>query len=316
MNIGDFKSMIDRFLAGTASQMEIKYIQQWLDATEAEEIVLTEEERDTLAQEMRQQVAARTGVLLGQGRQWKKFWLRCAAVIATAITGSSLFLLLTRTHTPQTTAVNYRHFEAPPGQLRKILLTDSTAVYLFPGAALHVPDEYGESRRYVQIEGRAFFDVRPHPGKIFSVQAGKLLTTVLGTSFEVRAAGFDAPAIVTVRSGKVRVQYGERQLSDIGAGNRLVYDTSGTRYVLEKVAVNDMFNWISGTLAFRQVPLTEVCMTIEDWFKVKIIIRNKRWEQEKVTANLNGQSLDTTMHVLSQTLGFKYEKAEGLITIY
>nr|WP_295866333.1 FecR family protein [uncultured Chitinophaga sp.] len=316
MSIQQFKDIIDRLLEGTASEEETLVIQRWLQQTDDTEVVLSGEERASLMREMRAQIAAGTGIPMPQTKVIQPIWWRYAAAVAAVVTATSLFFFTTRQRQKTTLAAAVRYFKAPPGQLKKVLLTDSSTVYLFPGAALHVPENYGSSDRLLQLEGRAFFDVKPDPGKVFSVRTGRLLTTVLGTSFEVKAADRDARTTITVQTGKVHVQYGSRHLSDVERGLQLVYDSSRADYTLAKVTADDTLGWINGTLSFHQMPLSAVCLTVEDWFKTKIVIRNKKWEKEKVTANLNGQSLDTTMQILSQTLGFKYEKVQELIIIY
>lgn len=312
MNIQHFKRIIDRFLQGNAGKEEEQFIHRWLAATDKEKVTLDNEERRSLSAEIKQAVDERTG----RSRPAKTFhlraFLRYAAIFITPVAGLAIYFILSNKNRQHDLA--FLHFEAPPGELRKITLSDSSIIYLFPGTRLDVPDQYGETSRSVKVAGRAFFDVRQNVGKVFEVQSGKLTTTVLGTSFEVKE-GADK-LIVSVRTGKVRVHYGARLLSDITAGDRLVMDTAGAGYVLEHWQGKNAFNWISGGLSFRQTPLHEAFDLVSDWYKVKMIIRNKDLEKERVTANLEGQTLESAMKILSQTVRFRYESNGHQIIIY
>ncbi|RPD42127.1 FecR family protein [Chitinophaga barathri] len=312
MNIQHFKRIIDRFLQGDAGQEEEQLIRQWFAATDKEPVTLGDEERKALAGEIKLAVDGRIGITRPARVIRMRRLLRYAAIFAVPVLGLSVYLIVQYRHTTDTYA--FLHFEAPAGEMRKITLSDSSMIYLFPGTRLDVPDRYGETSRSVKVAGRAFFDVRQNVGKVFEVQSGKLTTTVLGTSFEVKE-GADK-LIVSVRTGKVRVHYGARLLSDITAGDRLVMDTAGKGYVLEHWQGKNAFNWISGGLSFRQTPLHEALDLMADWYKVKMIIRNTDLEKEKVTANLEGQTLEAAMTVLSQTVKFRYEHNGNQIVIY
>jgi ferric-dicitrate binding protein FerR (iron transport regulator) len=311
MNIQHFKKIIDRFLQGEAGKEEEAFIHQWLAATEKQTVHMSEEERAALAVEIKQAVDERTGSSRPARIVLLKKRLRYAAIFLLPVIGLMAYLIVSRQHAQNGA---FTHFEAPPGELRKVTLSDSSMVYLFPGTRLDVPARYGNVSRSVKVAGRAFFDVRQNVGKIFEVQSGRLTTTVLGTSFEVRE-GVDK-LIVSVRTGKVRVHYGTRLLSDISAGNRLVMDTAGESYTLEQWQGKNALDWISGGLSFRQTPLHEALDLMADWYKVRIIIRNNALEQEKVTANLEGQTLEAAMKVLSQTVKFRYDINADQIIIY
>lgn len=91
---------------------------------------------------------------------------------------------------------------APTGEARDIPLADGGIIHLAPGSAVSV--RYGEEARSVRlIRGEAFFQVARDPRRPFTVTAGEVKTTVLGTEFDVRRTG--TGAVVAVRSGLVRV---------------------------------------------------------------------------------------------------------------
>ncbi|MEJ7664792.1 MAG: FecR domain-containing protein [Hymenobacter sp.] len=77
---------------------------------------------------------------------------------------------------------------------------------LHPGGTLRYPARFSGAERVVQLRGEAFFQVFHDAGHPFRVLTDQLETTVLGTSFRVRAGTGGVATTVQVRTGRVRVQ--------------------------------------------------------------------------------------------------------------
>src|SRR5690606_11369284 len=57
---------------------------------------------------------------------------------------------------------------------QRIILPDSSEVMLDPGAWIITSDEYGQKKRSVYLNGKAFFDVKHNPELPFFVFTGEL----------------------------------------------------------------------------------------------------------------------------------------------
>lgn len=87
-------------------------------------------------------------------------------------------------------------------ELRTVKLDDGSTVNLNASSAIAV--NYAQGQRHIRLlQGTAYFEVTPDPDRPFTVAAGDVETTVLGTGFEVRLG--DESADVAVRHGRVRV---------------------------------------------------------------------------------------------------------------
>jgi len=97
------------------------------------------------------------------------------------------------------------HFVATEGGGLLRLGDGSLATPIEPGSALTLLRESAERVDLALGRGRARFDVVPSPKRVFSVQAGDVTVTVLGTAFTVERV---ADRIgVTVERGTVRVDW-------------------------------------------------------------------------------------------------------------
>ena len=79
------------------------------------------------------------------------------------------------------------HYSSETGEVKSITLSDGTLVTLGAGSVIQAT--YSDRARRVRlVDGVALFDVVSDPDRPFSVDAGKLTATALGTIFEVRSA--------------------------------------------------------------------------------------------------------------------------------
>lgn len=96
----------------------------------------------------------------------------------------------------------------PDAPARQLLADGSSITSLAGPAQWKITREDPENTR-VELASRARFEVTPNPKRTFSVRAGQVTVTVLGTKFDV-APRPDGTARVEVFSGKVRVEADER----------------------------------------------------------------------------------------------------------
>src|SRR5690606_4549797 len=68
-----------------------------------------------------------------------------------------------------------------------IKLPDGSTVLLNTGSTLDFPEAFDAQTREVRLSGEAFFNIREDQARPFVVHTGALKTTVLGTSFNVKA---------------------------------------------------------------------------------------------------------------------------------
>lgn len=127
----------------------------------------------------------------------------------------------------------------PREQQNRIVLPDSSIVWLNADSKLQYRED--TLSREVTLTGEGFFDVSKRT-KPFVVKAGKCITTVLGTSFNIKAYNNEAVAI-TVASGKIQVQDEKQHISILTANKQIT---------LEKTTVERTVNatvahaWIHG----------------------------------------------------------------------
>ncbi len=105
--------------------------------------------------------------------------------------------------------------------IRLLCLPDGTRVWLNQNTEIEYPKEFSGKQRTVTLKGEAFFEVQRDPSHPFVITSGSIKTTVLGTSFNVKAYNSSEPE-VNVRTGKVKVESEENAVFLV-RGDKAVY---------------------------------------------------------------------------------------------
>ncbi|RPE11997.1 DUF4974 domain-containing protein [Chitinophaga lutea] len=313
MNIEQLGDIIQRYLDGTATDKEKDWVRQWLQERPEDHSSLEPEHRQAVETRLWQSFTDRTDWKPSPSRSIPIYrnWLAYAAAIAVLV-ACAFWLNASVQRSPSS---HPQTITALPGSHKKVTLPDSSVVYLFPGATITLPEDYNDKDRRIALSGRVFFEVKPDPARPFEVSAGKMVTRVLGTSFEITAAD-SLLASVTVRTGKVGVHYDARPLAELTPGKRLRLHTQHNDFTIDDVNAALLCEWWNNGMVFKQAPLSEVVQSLSAWYNVPIVITHAKWKQETVTIRIRDQSCHEAVSLLSGTLGFRFKKEHDRIIIY
>lgn len=121
----------------------------------------------------------------------------CAALFI-SITGYQFYTSLNSARTPEIITQTFKE------DIRLLRLSDGTRVWVNENTQIEYPKDFASNERIVKLKGEAFFEVARDTKRPFIISSGNIKTTVLGTSFDVKAYGEIAE--VNVRTGKVKVE--------------------------------------------------------------------------------------------------------------
>lgn len=163
--------------------------------------------------------------------------------------------------------------EAPRGDFAEVTLPDGSRVQLNSESSLTYRTHFLGARN-VRLEGEAFFDVTKGDDP-FVVETFNARTTVLGTSFNVRARPDDSHATtaVVVATGSVRVtaKGGTKDGVVLAAGQQSQVIARADRPTSpEAVVLERQLAWRMGGLAFSNQPFSMIFAEIERRYDVEI----------------------------------------------
>lgn len=206
--------------------------------------------------------------------------------------------LLIRVQADQTTSV---------AEQRVLDLQDGSRITLAPSSAIAV-ELHSDERRIRLLEGQAFFEVHPDPGRPFRVDARGVETSVLGTSFEVR---LDAGAVtVAVQEGIVQVaagREGRRSAESLRAGDTLRFNPEGS-FQRSTEPPGSMAAWRQGQLTSHDRPLGEAVDMLRRYYGGSIVVTDDALSARTVTGVYNLADPEEALRGMVQTHGGKVRR--------
>ncbi len=167
-------------------------------------------------------------------------------------------------------------------EIRELELDDGSKVTLEPRSAISVRYEAGH--RVVELHaGAAFFSVQPDPDRPFTVVAGDLSTTVLGTSFSV--GRWPGTTSVEVERGRVRVSRpgpsGPEQ--SVLQGGAWLQARPNMAFESGKADPALMGGGQPGRMKVRGMLVRDVILRIEPWYPGEIFLLDEGLASQRVT---------------------------------
>jgi len=188
------------------------------------------------------------------------------------------------------------------GKTILLSLPDSSTVELSDKSSIRYEDSFTRTDRAIYLKGEALFTVVPDRSRPFSVHAGGLSTTVLGTIFRVSAFGDSARATeVSLLSGKVVVRPDSLLLNKgikemfLSPGQQLRFDPLKLTALVRPLK-NEVPKTTAGRASappagkifrFNNTPLPDIFQTLEKEYHCRFIYKNETIETIRFTGSFN-----------------------------
>ncbi len=200
------------------------------------------------------------------------------------------------------------------GERKTFPLADGTIVYLNSGSKLTYPKIFAESTREVEIEGEAYFSVKPDKEKPFLVRSGKMITEVTGTEFNVRHR--DNKVNVVVSKGSVKTFLDDSDHSiDLIKGQMISYSERRGFSSPKRVNLKNYLAWRDNKFSFEHTSLKEVMAEIERYYNLEIVYSNETAMDKLLTGVFDNDSLEQVLSVISLTLDIQIDYKGNRVSI-
>ena len=188
-------------------------------------------------------------------------------------------------------------------QMKKIQLSDSSVIFLNVGSTLTLDAKtFNTDKRRVTLVGEAFFEVKKNPEKPFQVDGGELLTTVRGTSFDVKAYPEVKDNVVSVRDGIVEVAEKEKGqlLATLVRDQQISWDTEKNTGHTDRIDWKQAGGWIDGkNLVLNSAGLNEIMLKFRSYYEMELTVQRSAGQSIRLRgsfpANDRGKALISQM---------------------
>lgn len=188
----------------------------------------------------------------------------------------------------------------PLGVKSDVVLPDGSRVRLNGGTRIVYPALFGDERR-VEVDGEAYFEVEHDARRPFVVVTGQVVSTVLGTTFNVHAYSEDENYQITLATGSLLVDGGPESRSvRLRPGEQGFFERTSGLLSLRRVNVEQVLSWQEDRLYFRAEPLASIARSLERQFNVDITIPDERLRRICFTGEfVDGENIHEIMRIIS-----------------
>lgn len=258
------------------------------------------------------------GILAGIEKQDTIQWYQHRYIkIAAALVVISIasLLIFTQKDSQQQNQVTYRIYETRNGEVKKIMLPDSSTIWMNAATVIKVPKGFNTSNiREILLEhGEAFFQVKPNTRKPFQVKTGNYITTVLGTSFNIRSYAGEDGYQVAVKTGKVRVEKineNKPQLLSTGLikDQILNFNEHTHALVIKDGNAENLMAWTSGkNLQLENMDLIQIGKALERQYGIPVKVLMGKEKKLKYTIAFNEPEIGDAVQTLALKTGINYQ---------
>ena len=232
-------------------------------------------------------------------RQNRSFrWIQIAAsLLIAALCGGSLFYIrgIKSLEQSPTAVLEPNRSEEP----QYIKLADGSSVILNAGRHLQYPASFDDATRQVFLTGEAFFDIAHDSERPFVVHTGKLMTTVLGTAFNIKAYPDQSDIVVTVTRGKVKVSDDKKVLGIINPHQQITFNRLREYADQRVVDSHSVIAWMEKDIFFDDVTIGDAIEQLQKRFGVAIMLSNEKITSCRLTATfVKGEDLEQILRIL------------------
>ncbi|MDN5204332.1 FecR family protein [Fulvivirgaceae bacterium BMA10] len=288
--------------------------------------LLSKEERENELREMfaqiekSQRVSVKSKVL--DTNIWHS-WKRVAAILIVLLVPISVFYLNSELWVKETPREQVEWIEkvVPYGQKLTTTLSDGSIIKLNAGSRIRFPKQFSTSLREIFLEGEAFFNVERDTSRKFIIHTEKMLTTVLGTSFNIKAYPEDSVAEVAVATGKVLVQSEDRdgniKKSVTLNANEMTSHNKTDPSLLKTVEFNESeFSWRDDILYFDKTPVPELIVMLERWYGKNIRLENDTFKNKTYSGVFENETLKNVLEGIKFEADINYKIKGNDVLIY
>jgi transmembrane sensor len=321
MSRNNIEDLLDRYLKKETTVEENEQVEAWLAAQEQDQNEWHMLDKTARAQWLNelfgdiQTSIADNNSKIVQMKPKNNGLIRTLAIAAVVVIVFSLIWqwpLVKNLLNPQA----FETLQVASDQKREIILSDGSKIMVNAGATFKYPKTFDGKTREVYLTGEAYFDIKHDSSKPFIVHTGKVITTVLGTAFDIKADQASEAIVVTVTRGKVSVSDGSRLIGYITPGRQISYDVKKQEHIERAADITEVLSWQDTEIHFDDITFGEAVKDLQVRFKVNIAFANDKIKNCRFTgAALKGKNINQILKVICafNNATFRYEKTDSII---
>ena len=195
------------------------------------------------------------------------------------------------------------------------ILPDSSKVTLNKNSRLVYTNKFLDENRVVELEGEAYFEVTKKDSKKFIVKVGDSQIEVLGTKFDVNARNAEDRIVTTLVEGSVVFRNKNQELL-MHPNQQLTFHTHSGE--METVGIDAYLNteWKDNIYRCNSIQIQDLMRQLAEYYGMEIDV-DKRYQGIRVSGAFHkDQSLEKTLKIMQESIGFRWRISNDKVIIY
>lgn len=329
----DFARLLEKYLQGRCTPQEEKYVLEWYEAMDNDSSsTFGDEELDLVEARIEANIKFKLNNSSERNKKAKQIFLKdhikwnvssiAAAVIFLVLSIGLIYQFSLRKEgelmKDQVSADNTTSVIRNSGKVAKLVkLDDGTVITLQPLSSITFTHPFASDKREVTLTGEGFFEVKRDVNRPFLVYTEKVVTRVLGTSFNIKSHN-SKDIVVAVKTGKVSVSKQESVFLGLGKSlkdeviltpnEQAVYSSKEDKIktslveIPEIVAAQQDFK----IMKFDNAPLSRIFEDLAKAYQVEIVFNERQLEECTLTTTLNKENLFDRLNIICKATGGSY----------
>lgn len=208
----------------------------------------------------------------------------------------------------------YNKLNVGRGGEYRVVLSDSSVVWLNSASELEYPVCFSAKRRVVKLKGEAYFQVhsdREHP---FVVLSGGVEIMAVGTEFNVNTHR-RGRIETTLLEGRVEVSKDGRQVT-LKPAEAAVYRIEQGSLTVEQVNPYICAAWKNGDIAFSDERLEDIMEKLALWYDFDVFYRNSDLKNILLSGDMKRYGkVEDLLYFFEQSAGLRFDIKGKTITV-
>ena len=248
-----------------------------------------------------------------------------AIVVLSFVMGGLLVNFLNSRIEPE--PVSYCEIAAPLGAKSRVVLPDSSVVWLNAGSTLKYSTDFSKHERHVSLVGEGYFEVAKNERLPFKVNAHGFIVEVVGTEFNIQAYE-DEPIIETILvDGQVKLDHERKIIDDrvfMSPNSKASFykkqedaiaNGDPRLVILTNIDPRPLIAWKNDQLIFENERLKDLAVKLGRQYDYTFEFESTDVENYRFSGTLEDETLQQVMDVITLTSPISYKIKGKIVTI-
>lgn len=209
--------------------------------------------------------------------------------------------------------------DVPRGGELRIVLEDSTMVWLNSESRLTYPESFSGDERCVTVTGEAYFKVAHDEHRPFYVETDGQLVRVYGTEFNIRSYSEDKEVSTTLVSGRIGLRKADGQGGELmlSPGHQMLFDKADETLSVRSVNTDVVTSWRHGRFVFEGQSLEQILQDLSRWYSFNYHFENDNLRKIIFMGSIPRYAdFSTALAILEKSGGLRFETQGTTVCVY